>query len=87
MSRKVLKFYAEWCVPCKSLSTKIDQLVTKPEIENIDIDAQRHLTLKYNVRSVPTMIMIEDDKSGWNEVKRVTGAGMTLTELQIWMNG
>lgn len=85
--RKVLKFYAEWCAPCKTLTQKLTQLASTPTIEEVDIDQQRQLVLQHNVRSVPTMIMMEDDGSGWVELKRTAGAGMTQEQLEVWLNG
>ena len=51
---KVLKFYADWCVPCKSLSKIIEQHYTGDiPIENIDIDQNNDMAREYNIRSVP----------------------------------
>jgi thioredoxin-like negative regulator of GroEL len=46
-------------------------------LEEVDIDAQMDVARKYNIRSVPTMLVVNDDGS---EVKRVVGA---MTEDQI----
>lgn len=69
---KALKFYATWCGPCKGLSTIIagaeDKITT--EIVNVDIDEDNELAIKYKVRSVPTMIVVDDTGA---EIKRSTG--------------
>lgn len=59
----VIDFFATWCGPCKMLAPVIDEL--SEELKNIpvvkvDIDKSEDLALKYNVRSVPTVIVFKD---------------------------
>lgn len=70
---KVLKFYADWCGPCKGLSMVIKgagDKVTVP-IEDINIDNELMTSVEYGVRSVPTMILIDEHGT---ELKRMVGA-------------
>jgi thioredoxin-like negative regulator of GroEL len=68
---KILKFYATWCAPCKALSATINSIKDEItiEIEEIDSDENMDMARKYNVRSLPTMIMVDGDK----EIKRQAG--------------
>lgn len=69
---KVLKFYADWCGPCKALTRIIDiagDKVTIP-VENVNIDENIFLAQEFKVRSVPTMVLVDDNE---NELKRHVG--------------
>lgn len=82
---KALKFSASWCGPCKMLATVVanaGEKITVP-IENIDIDENKEMAVKYGIRSVPTMVVVDD--SG-NEVKRKTGA-MNESQLLEFLKG
>jgi len=69
---KVLKFYAEWCGPCKAqtklIESMTDQITTK--IEEVNIDENVFLSTQFGIRSVPTMILVDDTEK---EIRRVTG--------------
>ena len=67
---KVMKFYATWCGPCKAMSKLLEGMDNLPVIEEIDIDSNMELAAKFNIRSVPTLIVTADDGT---EVKRYTG--------------
>ena len=82
MSKKVLKFSASWCQPCKALSKTIEGMTIETPIEEVDIDDNQELAVEYKVRGVPTLVMLDDDK----EVKRITGA-LSSTQLEEWLNG
>jgi len=82
MSKKVLKFAASWCQPCKMLSKTIEGMTIETPIEEVDIDDNQELAVEYKVRGVPTLVMLDDDK----EVKRITGA-LSSTQLEEWLNG
>lgn len=76
---KVLKFYAEWCGPCKGLSMTIKNAgdkVTIP-IEEVNIDENLMMSQDFQIRSVPTMVLVDKEEK---EIKRVVGA---LNETQL----
>jgi thioredoxin 1 len=76
---RVLKFYADWCGPCKGLSMVIKSAgdkVTVP-IDDINIDNELMMSVEYGVRSVPTMILVDKNST---ELKRHVG---TLNEEQL----
>jgi thioredoxin 1 len=70
---KVLKFYADWCGPCKGLSMVIKgaaDKITVP-IDDVNIDNELMMSVEYGVRSVPTMILVDENGT---ELKRMVGA-------------
>lgn len=82
---KVLKFQASWCQPCKMLSRVVDEAKDKISvpIEEVDIDENTELAKKFNIRGVPTLVMVDD---AGNTIKAKTGY---LNEKQLleFVNG
>lgn len=64
----ILKFFGSWCNPCKALSKSLEDAGI--EHQSIDVDENAELTEKYNVRSVPTIVVLDKDD---NEVGRFVG--------------
>lgn len=75
---KVLKFSASWCAPCKSMQKQIDKLKDggklNIEIVHIDIDEEPITTKEYGIRSVPTLIKLDE------KVELVRSVGSLTTE-------
>ena len=70
---KLVKFYATWCQPCKTVQRMInDSMADYPNaaIESVDIGEDIQLAAKYRVRNVPTCILMTDDGE---EVQRCIG--------------
>jgi thioredoxin 1 len=76
---KVLKFYASWCAPCKGLAMIVDGIKDEVDIpfEDVNIEEQLELAAKYGIRSVPTMVIVDDEGV---EIKRQSGM---LNEEQL----
>lgn len=69
---KILKFYAPWCGPCKAQSEIIKQAgdkITIP-VEEVNIDDNVFMSTNFQIRSVPTMVLVDDNEK---EVKRKVG--------------
>lgn len=79
---KVLKFEASWCGPCKSLSKVFEEAKDKIAIpvEVIDIDQNRDMAVKYGIRGVPTLVVLDDEDK---EVKRTSGMMMESKLLEF----
>jgi len=69
----LVDFWAEWCGPCKMMAPAIDELATevgdKATIAKLDVDSQGEVAQKYNVQSIPTLIVFKDGE----EAKRFVG--------------
>ena len=79
--KKILRFTASWCQPCKSLAINLDEAKLDVLIEVVDIDTQDALAIEYMIRSVPTLVLVEDGK----EIKRMSGV-KSVSQLKEWAN-
>ena len=56
-------FYATWCMPCRTMKPIIEEISKEhKEVKfvKIDIDKNEELAIKYNVMSIPTMLIIKN---------------------------
>ena len=59
----LIDFYAVWCGPCKMMSPVIDEIAAEnPDIVvgKVDADENDDLAEKYQVMSIPTILVIKD---------------------------
>lgn len=73
---KLLTFGSDWCSGCKSLKSSLKNLLI--ETEDFDIDLHSQTFKKYEVKTLPTMVLL--DNNGF-EIQRLTGS-QTLATLQ-----
>jgi len=58
----LVDFYANWCSPCKMIRPTLEQLANDYNIMSIDIDENEELADKYNVSSIPCLVIFKDGK-------------------------
>lgn len=61
---QVKKFSASWCGPCRALAPAFDQikkLYDDVRFIDVDVETDDNIVMKYNVRTVPTVIIEKDD--------------------------
>ena len=80
--KRVIKFSATWCEPCKMLAKTLEDVKTDVPIESYDIEEHIGYAKEFGVRGVPTLIMLD----GNTEIKRRSGY-MMKGELEEWLNG
>ena len=79
----VIQFSATWWGPCKTLTKTIEENEGELSVPfyKVDLDTEHALAAKYNVRSVPTLIMF----SGGKVAKQVIG-NRSLSDLQNFIS-
>ena len=68
----LIDFYADWCGPCKMFSPIIESVAEENEdikVVKIDVDNAQDLAIKYQVMSIPTIVVIKNGQ----EVNRNVG--------------
>ncbi len=65
MTVKLLDFYADWCGPCKTQDPILEELEEdwgeNVEFEKVDVDEHQDVANEYQVRSIPTIVIEDDD--------------------------
>ena len=81
---KVLKFYADWCGPCKMLSSTLEKYYKGDvPIVSVDIDADQEVAIKYAIRGVPTCVLLDDNDV---EIRRKSGM-MMIDDFEKFVKG
>ena len=76
---KYLKFEASWCGACKMVQPQLNKLVAENiVVEKIDAETNNELVAEYNVRNLPTVVLVDD--SG-KEFYRTVGSKMKAADL------
>ena len=80
----LVDFWAEWCGPCKMIAPVLDEIAAEQEgkltIGKLNIDDNLKITQRFDVMSIPTLILFKDGEP----VARIVGAkgkGQLLQEL------
>jgi len=79
--KQILYFSAGWCSPCKAFKPVMESLQSEMPIQFIDVDTSPQTAAQYNVRSVPTTVVVKDGM----EMGRVVGA-KTKEEIRSLFN-
>lgn len=70
----IVDFWAEWCGPCKMISPVLDEIATenagKVSIAKVNVDENPDLARRFEVMSIPTLIVFQNGEP----VKRLVGA-------------
>ena len=70
---KILKFESDSCPQCKALSATLERITKEYKTDmksiNIEEDNNQNLIRKYNIRSIPTLIFLNEDQ----EYNRLVG--------------
>ena len=68
----LVDFHATWCGPCRMQGPILEDVKKKvgdtANIIKVDIDQNQELAAKYNVRSVPTLILFKGGEAVWRAV-------------------
>ncbi len=59
----LVDFFATWCGPCRMLSPELEKLAEKRtdiNVIKVDVDEFGELAALYNVRVVPTLVLLKD---------------------------
>ena len=67
----VVDFHALWCSPCKMQSPILkevaNELGDRIKVIKIDVDQNSEIAGRYNIQSVPTLIMFKNGKQIWRQ--------------------
>jgi thioredoxin len=60
----MVDFWATWCGPCQVIAPVVEQLATeydgKLKVAKLDVDANQRTTMRYNVRSIPSVLLFKN---------------------------
>ena len=79
--KQILYFSSTWCNPCKAYRPLVESMQNEMPITFIEVDASPQTSDQYNIRSVPTIVVIQNGM----EIGRAVGA-RTKEEIRALYN-
>lgn len=77
----LVDFWATWCGPCRAIAPVIEKLAEdyrgKVKVLKLDTDANQATAMRFNVRSIPTILLFRDGKP----VDTIIGADPRLRSI------
>jgi thioredoxin 1 len=62
----LVDFWAVWCGPCKMIAPFVEELAGeyegKAKVGKVDVDNNPDISVKYGIRSIPTLLIFRDGK-------------------------
>jgi len=84
----LVDFWAEWCGPCKMVAPVLDEIAAdhpgKIRIGKINIDENLELARRFDVMSIPTLILFKDGEPQLRLIG-AKGKGQLLQELHAYL--
>ena len=82
--KQLIFFSANWCSACQAMKPTVEQISKQMGIplNKIDTDYDVSYTTDYGVRSVPTLILLENNQ----EIKRTVGT-QSENQIKSFING
>jgi len=83
----LVDFWADWCTPCKMIAPILEELAkeqTAITIAKLDVDANPEIAMRFNVMSIPTLLVIHEGEIK----KRIVGAkgkGALMADLEEFL--
>ncbi|OUU78369.1 MAG: thioredoxin [Gammaproteobacteria bacterium TMED78] len=77
----LMDFWADWCGPCKMIAPLLDSIAEeyadRLKVVKLNIDEHQQIAPKYNVRSIPTLLVFKDGEVAGQQVGAVSKAQLT----------
>ena len=71
----LVDFWAEWCGPCQMMGPIVDEVAEERNdiiIGKLNVDTQPEIALRYNVMSIPTLILFENGEEAQKSIGLIT---------------